>query len=156
MENNLKKSDELLLRGIRFFTKRLFPKMGEDKEQLLLQILKFGGVGVINTVVNYCVTVLFLFFGVELLICNAIAFVISTACAFWLNYFFVFPTRPCWWKGMLRSYCSYALTGIGLNSVLLYITADLLQISEYLCPLLVLLVTIPTNFLLNKLWTFRK
>ncbi len=150
------KFESFILSIINWFRKILFKNMTDEQAGLLLQIIKFGLVGIINTLVSYGVTVFCLFIGIELLICNAIAFIISTACAFFLNYLFVFKSHICWWKGLIKSYCSYAFTGIGLNSVLLYVLTDLFTVSEYLAPLLVLIVTIPTNFLLNKLWAFNK
>lgn len=152
----MKKFDKLILSVILFFKKHFFKSITDKQAELFLQIIKFCMVGVVNTAVSYGVTIFCLFLGLDLLICNAIAFIISTACAFFLNYIFVFQPRLCWYKGLIKSYCSYAFTGIGLNSVLLYILSDLLKVSEFLSPLLVLIVTIPCNFLLNKLWAFKK
>ncbi|MBE6787448.1 MAG: GtrA family protein [Ruminococcaceae bacterium] len=150
------KFESFILNIINFIRKFIFKKMTNEQADLLFQIIKFGLVGVINTLVSYLVTVLCLVLGIQLLICNAIAFIISTACAFFLNYFFVFKSRECWWRGLIKSYCSYAFTGIGLNSVLLYVLTNVLSVSEYLSPLLVLIITIPTNFLLNKFWAFKR
>jgi len=150
------KLNALILKMLGFFKKHFFKNMTAAQMQLFAQIIKFGCVGVINTAVSYCVTVFCVYIGLHLLVSNAVAFIISTACAFILNYLFVFSPRPVWYKGLIKSYCSYAFTGIGLNSVLLYLLSDVLNVSEYLSPLIVLVVTIPCNFLLNKLWAFKK
>ncbi len=150
------KINALILKVLSLFKRYIFKNMTDGQMQLLAQIIKFGCVGVINTMVSYVVTVFCVFLGLHLLVSNAVAFIISTACAFILNYLFVFSPRPCWWKGLIKSYCSYAFTGIGLNSALLYLLSTVLGVSEYLSPLLVLVVTIPCNFLLNKLWAFKK
>lgn len=150
------KFEKFILYIINFVRKFIFKKMTDKQAELLFQIIKFGLVGVINTLVSYLVTVICLALGIYILISNAIAFIISTACAFFLNYLFVFKSKECWWRGLIKSYCSYAFTGIGLNSVLLYILTNVLSVSEYLSPLLVLIVTIPANFLLNKFWAFKK
>lgn len=152
----MNKLDALLLGLLSVVRKHFFKKLTDDQIALLAQIIKFGCVGVINTLVSYCVTIFCVYLGIYILISNLIAFMISTACAFILNYLFVFSPRPCWWKGLIKSYTSYALTGIGLNSLLLYLLSDVLLVSDYLSPLLVLIVTIPCNFLLNKLWAFKK
>ena len=150
------KFEKFILYIINFVRKFIFKKMTDKQAELLFQIIKFGLVGVINTLVSYVVTISCLALGIYILISNAIAFIVSTACAFFLNYFFVFKSKECWWRGLIKSYCSYAFTGIGLNSVLLYILTNVLAVSEYLSPLLVLIVTIPANFLLNKFWAFKK
>lgn len=150
------KLNALILKLLYFIKKHIYKKMTDKQIELFAQIIKFGCVGVINTLVSYCVTVFCVYLGIYILISNLIAFMISTACAFILNYLFVFSPRPCWWKGLIKSYMSYAFTGIGLNSALLYLLSDVLNVSDYLSPLLVLIVTIPCNFLLNKLWAFKK
>lgn len=152
----MNKLNELILKCLSYVKKYIYKDMTDGQMELLAQIIRFCFVGGVNTLVSYGVTVLCLFLGYHLLVSNAVAFVISTACAFILNYLFVFNPRPCWWKGIIKSYCSYALTGIGLNSLLLYLLSNIMGVSEYLSPLLVLFVTIPCNFLLNKLWTFKK
>ena len=152
----MERVDALILKFLSLFRGNILKKLNDGQIQLLSQMIKFGCVGVINTIVSYTVTVFCVFLGVPLLISNAIAFIISTANAFILNYLFVFLPRPVWYKGLIKSYCSYAFTGIGLNSVLLYLLSTVLGVSEYISPLIVLIVTIPTNFLLNKLWAFKK
>lgn len=126
------------------------------KRQLIREVIRFCFAGFINTFVSYAVTVLCLQLGLKLLYANAAAFVISTACAFFLNHFFVFRTKINILRGLIKSYCTYAFTGLGLNSVLLYLLADVLGVSEYLAPLIMLFVTVPCNFLLNKLWAMKK
>lgn len=150
------KINALILNFLSLFRGNILKKLSEGQIELLAQIIRFGCVGVINTMVSYGVTVFCVFIGLHLLVSNAVAFIISTACAFILNYLFVFSPRPCWWKGLIKSYCSYAFTGIGLNSALLYLLSTVFGVSEYFSPLLVLVVTIPCNFLLNKLWAFKK
>lgn len=150
------KLNALIMSVLSRVRKRFFKNMTDGQTELLAQIIKFGCVGVLNTLISYGTTVFCLFIGLHLLVSNAVAFIISTGCAFLLNYLFVFSPRPCWWKGLIKSYCSYAFTGIGLNSALLYLFSTVFGISEYLSPLLVLIVTIPCNFLLNKLWAFKK
>ncbi len=152
----MEKINALIFKFLSLFRGNILKNLSDEQIELLSQVIKFCCVGVINTIVSYTVTVFCVFLGVPLLISNAIAFIISTACAFILNYLFVFSPRPIWWKGLIRSYCSYAFTGIGLNSALLYLLSTVLGVSEYISPLLVLVVTIPSNFLLNKLWAFKK
>lgn len=126
------------------------------KTEALIQLVKFCAVGVLNTAVNYAVYALMVLAGVYYIAGSLIAFAVSTANAYFWNDRFVFKNSGGRWRGILKTYCSYALTGIFLNNALLYLLVDICGISELLSPLLVLVVTIPCNFLLNKFWTFRK
>ena len=126
------------------------------KAEALIQLVKFCAVGVLNTAVNYAVYALMVLAGVYYIAGSLIAFTVSTANAYFWNDRFVFKSSGRRWRGILKTYCSYALTGIFLYNALLYLLVDICGISELLSPLLVLVVTIPCNFLLNKFWTFRK
>ena len=50
---------------------------------------------------------------------------------------------------------SYAFTGLLLANVLAYVWVDLLGISKFIAPLLTLVISVPVNFFLNKLWAFK-
>ena len=62
-------------------------------------------------------------------------------------------------RGLLSSFVktvmSYAVTGIMLNSILLWLLIDKIGISEYMSPILILIITVPTNFIMNKYWSFK-
>lgn len=120
------------------------------------QLVKFCVVGLMNTAVSYVTYAVFVLLQVHYIISSLIAFVVSTANAYFWNDRFVFKNSGGRWRGILKTYCSYALTGIFLYNALLYLLVDICGISEFLSPLLVLVVTIPCNFLLNKFWTFKK
>lgn len=153
----MKKRADILLEKtfLRFFG--LFGiKPDGPKTEALIQLVKFCAVGVLNTAVNYAVYALMVLAGVYYIAGSLIAFAVSTANAYFWNDRFVFKNSGGRWRGILKTYCSYALTGIFLNNALLYLLVDICGISELLSPLLVLVVTIPCNFLLNKFWTFKK
>ena len=138
----------------------------------IIQFIKFGMVGAINTVLTYLITN----GGYYLLhwheqICNVIAFVITVFISFLLNGKFVFNKNNIeednqkkeakiknvsWWKSLLKVYASYSITGLFLSALLLYIEEQLLGIPHYIATLMNLIVTIPINFLLNKFWAYKK
>ncbi len=130
-----------------------------------VQFIKFGIVGVTNTIIFYVIniTVLFLFkkhsFEWDYMIANIVAFFISVLWSFYWNNKFVFKAEEnesrSVLKTLLKTYMSYGFTGIVLNNVFSYIWIDLLGISKYIAPLINLFITVPINFLLNKLWAFR-
>jgi len=126
----------------------------------LLQFVKFGLVGVTNTAIAYAIYSLVLLLGGHYLIGSIVSFVVSVAWSFLLNSRFVFQKQDgekrVWWKTLLKTYVSYGLTGLLMANGLLYLWVDVLGINPYLAFFLNLVLTIPTNFLLNKLWAFRK
>jgi putative flippase GtrA len=56
---------------------------------------------------------------------------------------------------LAKTYVAYGSTGLLLASILLYLYVDKLHISEYIAQLLVLVITIPLNFIINKFWSFK-
>ena len=125
----------------------------------LWQFVKFGLVGVSNTLIAYVVYSVCVFWGVHYLVANAIGFFISVLNAYFWSDRFVFKkeegeSRNALWT-LAQTYIAYGSTGLLLASILLYLYVDKLHISEYIAQLLVLVVTIPLNFIINKFWSFK-
>ena len=135
----------------------------ENKENLkkaLIQFIKFGTVGAINTVLSYAITNgAYYLLHLHEQISNIIAFVITVFISFMLNGRFVFTENKeerNFWKSLLKVYASYSITGVFLTSILLYIEEELLGIPHYIATLMNLVVTIPLNFILNKFWAYKE
>lgn len=127
-------------------------------KDLLTQFIKFGLVGGINTILSYAITNIgFYVLNLHEQISNIIAFVITVFISFLLNSKFVFKQeeKRNFWKSLLKVYASYSITGLFLTAILLYIEEQLLGIPHYIATLMNLIVTIPINFILNKLWAFK-
>lgn len=130
------------------------------------QFIKFGIVGLSNTVVSYIVYLAgFLTFQklgilpkVDFLIAQYLGFVVSVLWSFVLNRKFVFradnESIP-WQRALLKTYASYAFTGLLLNSILSVLWVEWVGISKLVAPLLNLLISVPINFILNKYWAFK-
>ena len=134
----------------------------ENKENLkkaIIQFIKFGTVGAINTVLSYAITNgAYYLLRLHEQISNIIAFVITVFISFMLNGRFVFTENKeerNFWKSLLKVYASYSITGVFLTAILLYIEEELLGIPHYIATLMNLVVTIPINFLLNKFWAYK-
>ena len=124
-----------------------------------VQFLKFGIVGAINTVSSYIITN-FCYYLLHLheQISNAIAFVITVFISFLLNGNFVFKEnkeKRKFWKSLIKVYASYSITSLFLTGILLYIEEQKFGIPHYIATLMNLVVTVPINFLLNKLWAYK-
>lgn len=130
-----------------------------NHKNTISQLIKFGIVGLSNTFIGYLVYSLCIWLGLHYLIANLIGFIVSVLNAYYWSDRFVFKkdegeTRSTV-KTILKTYIAYGSTGLLLASILLYLYVDMLHISEYVAQLLVLIVTIPINFIINKFWSFK-
>lgn len=131
----------------------------------MTQFVKFGIVGVSNTVVSYVINILVLFaladYGLlwDYVAANIVAFVLSVLWSFYWNNRFVFTVgegqQRNIGKALLKTYISYSFTGIILNNILSFIWINVFGISKLIAPLINLIVSVPLNFIINKLWAFK-
>lgn len=142
-------------------------EISNTTESALIQFVKFGIVGLSNTLISYVIYAVslllfqrFAIFGTNAyLVSQVLAFVISVAWSFYWNNKYVFTqnegeTRSIW-RALLKTYISYSFTGLFLNTLLLVLWVQLLHISEFIAPIINLLVSVPLNFIINKFWAFR-
>lgn len=130
------------------------------KNPVVIQFVKFGLVGVLNSLVSLIVYYLFIWVSPEMyLIGSIVGALVSIANSFYWNNKYVFSSKK---NGALdilkrlgKTYLSYGATSL-LSIALLYIEVDVLELSAVLCPLANYLITVPLNFFLNKFWTFRQ
>lgn len=165
---------ETIVRAVFGFVFKLFHiDMSEEQWESLLQFVRFGLVGVWNTVFNYVIFVgsLFTFrhFGVldfynlNMHVSTLISFVISVFVSFLLNSRFVFATgegeERSFWRALFKCYLSYGFTGLILNPLLNTLWVHILPLdlstAQLAAPLLSLFIAIPINFIMNKMWAFK-
>jgi len=122
----------------------------------LLQFIKFGIVGVSNTLIALTVYYVLLFVGAHYLLANVISFAISVLNAYYWNSKYVFKSNENRkYRQVLNTYAAYGITFL-LSTGLLFIMVDVIGISEFIAPLINLCITVPLNFILNKFWVFKK
>lgn len=159
----------------------------------LWQFIKFGLVGVSNTVVSYVTYSLTYYWilgvsamtdDIKVQIANVVGFVISVLNAYIWQSKFVFKEQESgehrvWWKVLIKTYISYAFSGLFLTAVLLALWLKVVHIEQYLggvaqwltgfglqlsatdvavslAPFLNMVITIPINFCINKFWAYRQ
>lgn len=159
----------------------------------LWQFIKFGLVGVSNTVVSYVTYSLVYYWvlgssamadDIKVQIANIVGFVISVLNAFIWQSKFVFKEEEggehrVWWKVLIKTYISYAFSGLLLTALLLAFWLKVVHIEQYLggvaqwlvqfglnlsatdvaasiAPFLNMVITIPINFCINKFWAYRQ
>ena len=134
----------------------------------LIQFIKFGIVGLSNTLLGYVIYVVTLrilraaqaFPEADIFLAQLVMFLLSVLWAFYWNNRMVFKAREGekrdWLPALLKTYVSYAFTSLFLSEALLALWVKVLGISAYIAPLINLLITVPLNFVLQKYWAFRE
>lgn len=142
--------------------------MTEERWQAFLQFVKFALVGVTNTAVNYIIYVgallglqaLHILPQADYLVATGVGFVLSVLWSYYWNDKYVFGRREgeerSLWRSLLKTYASYAFTGLVLNSLLSVFWVEVLHWSKLVSPIINLLISVPLNFVLNKFWAFKK
>lgn len=133
----------------------------------LIQFVKFGLVGLSNTIISYIIYLIVfslmqtlnLFSDFDYLIAQVISYMLSILWSFYLNNKYVFKQQENHKRNIIRAllktYISYSFTGIFLNSLLSIFWVEILHLSKVIAPCINLLISIPVNFIINKFWAFR-
>lgn len=135
----------------------IWKKNTANLPSLVMQFVKFGLVGVANNLIFLAVYYLVVMVNSELyLLANVLGFLVSTMNAYLLNSRFVF--RQTDGKGsskqaLLKTYLTYTLS-LCISTGLLFLLVDIWGLSEKIAPLISLMITVPLNFVLNKLWVY--
>ncbi len=130
-------------------------------KKAIIQFIKFGLVGGLNTILSYIITNSgYYILGLHEQICNVIAFVITVFISFLLNSKYVFKKedstkKNSFGKLLIKVYLSYSITGLFLTAILLYFEETVFLIPHYIATLMNIMVTVPLNFVLNKFWAFK-
>ena len=136
---------------------QIFPN--NNLRALLIQFFKFGIVGLSNTIISYIIYSVLVYTGLHYLIASVLSFMISVLNSFFWNNKYVFKKsndqRRIIIHSLIKTYISYAFSGLILQNFLLFCFIDILHISKYLAPFFGLVITIPLNFILNKKWVFQ-
>ena len=137
----------------------------DDRVTATVQFIKFGLVGVSNTILYYVAYVIVLLvlapFSIawDYIAGNTVAFFLSTTWSFYWNNKYVFTVQEGQERkilpALLKTYVAYGFSGIILSNALSYVWIDILGVSKYLAPLVNLVVTVPVNFVINKFWAFK-
>lgn len=148
------------------------------------QFLKFGLVGLSNTLISEIVYAVIVCLKGHYLLASTTGFVLSIFNAYYWNNRYVFKEdesleKRVWWKVLIKTFIAY-LWGFLANLILLALWIDGLHIASYMEPLVGLLsqwgihfldaevlgnlfaegvnliLVLPVNYIINKLWAFRQ
>ncbi|MCI1577497.1 MAG: GtrA family protein [Clostridium beijerinckii] len=127
----------------------------KKKWSIMKQFLKFGIVGVSNTLISLLIYYILIYFDIDYVVANAIGFIVGVLNSYYWNNKYVFDKSHSGnIKPIIKTFLSYGLTFI-LSTILLVVMVDFFIFSKVVAPIINLIITIPLNFLLNKFWAFR-
>ncbi len=157
--------------------------MKRMKNRTLWQFIKFGIVGLSNTIISEVIYIVLIYFKMHYLPASFIGFSISVVNAFYWNNKYVFQWQSQSIESMMhifgRTYIAY-LGSYLLSAALLVFWIDLLHIATWMrlpaewclnhgftkmdqafwgkaaAAFFNLLLTVPLNFLANKYWAFKE
>ena len=119
-----------------------------------MRFIKFGIVGISNTLIHLAVYYVLSVLGVHYLIANGIAFIISVYNAWYWNQKYVFEHDGREnAKKIFKVYVVYAFSFF-ISMASMFLMVEVISISELIAPVLNLFITVPLNFCLNKFWVF--
>lgn len=154
------------------------------KKESFWQFIKFGLVGVSNTLISEGVYFIIVFFRGNYLFASFIGFVLSVLNAYYWSTRYVFKEKEdaekrVWWKVLLKTYAAY-FWGYIVHALLLIFWIDIVKLSRFMGPLaelfagwgltkidagmlgelaaalINLVITVPMNFIVNKYWAYRQ
>lgn len=145
----------------RLFQNKIF------RSRFIRQFIKFGIIGVSNTLLSYVLYLIFLKMlennhmipDYDYLASSVLTFCICTVWSFYWNNRFTFKREDGegrkLFKTFFKTVLCYSLTGLILQNILLYVLVEFMRLPKEIVPILILIVTVPLNFLLNKYWAFK-
>lgn len=154
------------------------------KENNIWQIIKFGLVGVSNTIVSETIYAILVFLKMHYLPASFIGFSLSVLNAYYWSNKYVFKEqvnaqKRIWWKVLLKTYVAY-VWGYLISAALLVFWIDIVHVSRWMEPwgtrfvkagyerfdsqflgnllaaVLNLIITVPMNYLINKYWAYKQ
>ena len=131
--------------------KKLFIKY----KDIIIQFIKFGTVGVINTIDDYIFYRLCLLIKIDYKIAVTIAFILSSLIGYALQKKFVFKSKAKKRQSLVKFYVVYGSSYL-LKLGLTILFVEVFHINENYAPLLTMFITIPYNFILSKIWVYKE
>lgn len=110
--------------------------------------IRFIIVGIINTLNYYTLYIILMYFNNPYIISHTLAFVISMIGSFYLNCYFTYKTKP-----TVKKFFQFPMTYIvnySVTTLSLYILIDVLNLNEFIAPLIAAILPIPITYMVSK------
>ena len=111
-----------------------------------------------NTAISLGIYYLFIFINKDLyLLGSLVGFFVSVLNSFYWNNKYVFKTQgqSGWIHRLIKTYLSYGGTTL-LSTLLLYLEVEKIRVNETIAPIINLIITVPLNYIVNKIWAFKR
>ncbi|MCC2630790.1 MAG: GtrA family protein [Candidatus Paceibacter sp.] len=130
------------------------------RRESVYQFVRFSLVGVSNTAVDFttylALTRLVPFFGSFIYIANTLSFIVAATWSYFANRTWTFKQQHKAHVGEAFKFYSATLLTFALSMATLYIVVDVLGEYDLIGKVIAAVVSMISNFTLNKLWVFNK
>jgi putative flippase GtrA len=117
----------------------------------------YGLVGLLGTAIHFSTLVLLVeIFGLGPTFSSSIGFILTVIISFFLNKNYTFKVPGESSSTMLFKYILVSWSGFILNSLIMYLTVQVMSVNYMIGQAVVIVVLPITNFLLNNYWTFKE
>jgi putative flippase GtrA len=121
----------------------------------ILQFIKFGFVGASNNLIYFAIYYVLIVFNVNYIIANMLGYTISSVWGYLLNRKWVFKeSTEKVTKSVVKYYIVYGSSFL-INITCMYFFVGVLNFSKITAPILTMVITVPFNFIFNKVWIFK-
>lgn len=122
----------------------------------VIRFIKFGMVGVINTLVNWIIFFILNALGMYYILANIIAYILGTVNSYLWNTLWVFKYKDKSSTETTIKFIILNLIGLGLNTGILYVLVDLCNLNKFIGLVITTAIVMIINYIVNKLWVFSK
>ena len=122
----------------------------------VIRFIKFGMVGVINTLVNWIIFFILNALGMYYILANIIAYILGTVNSYLWNTLWVFKYKDKASTETTIKFIILNLIGLGLNTGILYVLVDLCNLNKFIGLATTTAIVMIINYIVNKLWVFSK
>lgn len=160
--NRIYKAVDALARAVIRLIAKVSPKLGELCEKLWnnTELVSYIFAGAATTVVNYVVYFLATRLGgLAVIPGTLVAWAFAVAFGYCINKAFVFKTHCASVMDLVReasSFVAMRLVSLGMETLLMYLTVEVLHFNDLVMKLIVNLLVIILNYVFSKLFIFKK
>lgn len=117
-----------------------------------MTILKFGSIGVMNTVLSYLIFLVLIWLNVHYLTASGLSFIVGTLFSYTVNSRYTFYVQRNIWD--FTKFLSVTIASLAFGLLLLYILKSKLGIPVLIAQMFVVIVRFPFVYLLMKFIVF--